>query len=55
LFFRGYYSGLIIFPFDTEQGEIQVRGEVYSSDGILLSQNYENLKIVETFARDFAH
>ncbi len=42
-------------PLDTEQGEIQVRGEVYSSDGILLSQNYENLKIVETFARDFAH
>lgn len=42
-------------PSNAELGEIQVRGEVYSRNGQLLSQNHENLKVVETFAKDFAH
>lgn len=42
-------------PEDLEPGKVTIRGRVTSSDGEFLSENYEDLKVVETYAKDFAH
>lgn len=41
-------------PGDLDPGEVTIRGRVKSSDGKLLSENFEDLKIVKTYAKDFA-
>ena len=42
-------------PQDTHYGRVVVRGSVKTCDGKLLSENYENLEVVETFAKEFSH
>lgn len=50
-----YLSTQWRIPKEAEPGKVVIRGIVRSCDGKLLSENYENLNIVTTFAREFSH
>lgn len=42
-------------PSDAELGKIKIEGKIFSREGQLLSQNHEELEIVETLAKEYVH
>ena len=50
-----YLSTKWRIPKEADPGDIVIRGIVKSCDGKLLSENYENLKIVETCSKEYSH
>jgi beta-mannosidase len=50
-----YLSTQWRIPKEADPGEVVIKGKVKSWDGKLLSENFENLKIVTTYAKEYSH